>query len=181
MLSATSLTMTSSALAGKVLAPDPALATLPLGLTYLSVMVSLIPVSLMMSRYGRRIGFILGGICAVVAGLLMAIGIFKNVFGLFVGGSIFLGFAMATGQFIRFTAAEIATSEYKSRAISWVLAGGLLAAFTGPGIARLTQNLWPGLPFSATFASVSVLGLGGRRRRRRMCLPMSPSPRTGRW
>ena len=160
MLSATSLTMTSSALAGKVLAPDPGLATLPLGLTYLSVMISLIPVSLMMSRYGRRTGFVLGGISAVIAGVLMAMGIYQNIFLLFIVGSLFLGFAMATGQFIRFTAAEIATDEFKSRAISWVLAGGLLAAFVGPGIARVTQNIWSGLPFSASFASVSILGLG---------------------
>ncbi|MEM7562906.1 MAG: MFS transporter [Pseudomonadota bacterium] len=158
MLTATSLTMSSSALVGVQLAPRPVLATLPLGLTYLAVMGALIPASLSMRRYGRRVGFATGGLCALLAGAMMSWGIYHHHFLVFSVGSVFMGFAMAYGQFLRFAAAEVASEDYKSRAISWVLAGGIVAAFAGPGIATLTRQSWQGPAFSASFAALIAVG-----------------------
>ena len=159
MLAATSLTMTSSALVGLQIAPLQSLATLPLAITYVTVMLMLIPSSLFMHRFGRRLGFSIGALGAIVAGVLAGFAIYNNQFVLFCIAAVFQGVAMSSAQFYRFAAAEVATDEYKSRAISWVLAGGLLAAFIGPNVARFTKNTFVGPDFSATFSSVAIMGI----------------------
>lgn len=160
MLSATSLTMTTSALVGLAIAPRTSLATLPLGLCYLTVMIALVPSSLLMQKYGRKSGFFSGALCGFFAGILAAAGIYFDQFVLFCAGAIFQGLAMSTAQFYRFAAAEVSSEHYRSRAISWVMAGGLAAAFVGPAIAVYTRE-WLEYPlFSISFASISVLSAG---------------------
>ena len=160
MLSVTSLTMSSSALVGIRIAPDPTLATLPLGLTYLALMLNMLPGSLLMQRFGRRAGFSVGAVSGVAAGGLAAYGIYHNHFVLFCIASVFLGIAMSFAQFYRFAATEVVAAKDKSRAISWVLAGGLVAAFIGPGIARYTRDLWSDAAFAASFSTIVPLCLG---------------------
>jgi MFS family permease len=159
MLSCTSLTMASAALVGFHLAPDPSQATLPLGLIYLSVMFTMIPASLLMKKYGRRVGFAIGGAAAVVSGGVSAYGILLNSFTIFCIGTAILGISSGFAHFYRFAAAEVSSENYKSRAISWVLAGGLIAAFIGPNLASFTKDLVPGAMFAASFASISLFGL----------------------
>ncbi len=156
MLSCTSLTMTTSALVGVMLSPNPALATLPLGLLYLSIMLTMIPASLLMKRYGRRVGFALGGTAGFAGGSMAAFGIYQHSFNLFCLGSAIFGIASGFGQFYRFAAAEIVEVAYRSRAISWVLLGGLVAAFIGPNVASMTRELIPDAIFSASYAAVAV-------------------------
>jgi MFS family permease len=160
MMSATSLTMSSSALAGLEIAPSAMLATIPLALSYLAVMLSLLPASFLMKRYGRRVGFAVGASVGLVSGLVCGYSIYHSLFIPFCAGSFMLGVAMAFAQFYRFAAAEVASEEYRSRAISWVLAGGLIAAFAGPSIARYTQHVLPGPPFSLSFLSIALICLG---------------------
>ena len=160
MLSSTSLTMTSSALVGMSIAPQSAYATLPLGVCYLTVMLSLVPVSLSMQRFGRKPVFCLGACSGFVGGILAASGIYVGSFVLFCFGAMFQGIAMSTAQFYRFAAAELAEESYRSRAISWVLAGGLVAAFMGPAIAFHTREI-SNLPlFTLSFASIAVVSVG---------------------
>jgi MFS family permease len=160
MLSCTSLTIATSALVGVVLAPTPALATLPLGLAYLCIMMTMIPASLLMKRYGRRAGFALGGTAGLIGGSTSALGIYHGSFTLFCAGSAMFGIANGVAQFYRFAAAEIVDESYKSRAISWVLAGGLVAAFIGPNAASLTREMIPGALFSASYALISLFCAG---------------------
>jgi len=155
MLSSTALIMTTSALVGVSLAPDPTLATLPLGLLYFSIMLTMIPASLFMKRFGRRVGFALGGSAGLVGGLTSALGIYFGSFTLFCAGSAIFGIANGFGQFYRFAAAEIVPNSYKSRAISWVMAGGLVAAFIGPNTAGLTRGMIPDAVFAASYAAVA--------------------------
>ncbi len=159
-MASTSLSMTSSALVGLSIAPARNLATLPLSISFLTVMVALIPVSLLMQRYGRRAGFIAGGLSAVAGGLLAAVAIIQSSFELFCLSAVFQGVAMSTAQFYRYAAAEVVPESWKSRAISWVLAGGLVAAFLGPWIARVTRDTLPDALFALSFGSNAVLGLG---------------------
>jgi MFS family permease len=159
MLSSTSLTMATSALVGASLAPDAAMITLPLGLTYLSMMLTMIPGSLLMKRYGRRTGFTLGGIAGTLGGVVSAVGIYEDSFALFCLGSGLFGVANGFAQFYRFAATEVAEPAYKSRAISWVLAGGLVAAFVGPNVARATRELIPDAVFSASYACIAIFCL----------------------
>lgn len=160
MLSCTSLTMATSALVGVMLAPTPALATLPLGLAYLFIMMTVIPASLLMKRYGRRVGFALGGTAGMIGGSTSALGIYHGSFTLFCAGSAMFGVANGFSHFYRFAAAEIVDESYKSRAISWVLAGGLVAAFIGPNTAGLTRELIPEAIFSASYAFIALFCAG---------------------
>lgn len=160
MLSAISLTMTSSALVGLEISPRESLATMPLAFCYVTVMLMLIPASLFMQRFGRKAGFFVGAICGVFAGIFAGLGIYTSNFILFCVASIFQGVAMSSAQFYRFAAAEVAMEDYKSRAISWVLAGGLIAAFLGPSIARYTRESFTGPGFSASFGSIAILSVG---------------------
>jgi len=160
MLSCTSLTIATSALVGMMLAPTPALATLPLGLAYLCIMMTMIPASLLMKRYGRRFGFALGGTAGVIGGSTSAFAIYHGSFTLFCIGSAIFGIANGFAQFYRFAAAEIVDESYKSRAISWVLAGGLVAAFIGPNAANLTRHMIPGALFSASYALIALFCVG---------------------
>ena len=155
MLSCTSLIMATSALVGVVLAPTPALATLPLGLLYFTIMLTMIPASLLMERFGRRVGFALGGSAGVIGGSASAVGIYLGSFTIFCAGSAIFGIASGFGQFYRFAAAEIVHLSYKSRAISWVMAGGLVAAFIGPNTARITREMIPDAVFAASYAAVA--------------------------
>jgi MFS family permease len=160
MLSSTSLIMATSALVGLVLAPTPALATLPAGLLYLSVTLTMIPASLLMKRLGRRAGFALGGTAGMIGGSTSALAIYLDSFALFCAGSAIFGMASGFGHYYRFAAAEIVEDSYKSRAISWVLAGGLVAAFIGPNVARLTREAIPDALFSVSYGVVALFSIG---------------------
>jgi len=160
MLSGTSLTMATSALVGVMLAPKPTLATLPLGLAYLCVMLTMIPASLFMKRYGRRTGFALGGTIGLIGGTTSAFAIYLGSFALFCMGSAMFGIASGFSQYFRFAAAELVNDAYKSRAISWVLAGGLVAAFVGPSTAQFTREMIPDAVFAASYAAVALFSAG---------------------
>ncbi len=152
--------MTSSALVGVKLAPDPTLATLPLGVTFVGMMLTVLPASMMMKRFGRRAGFTLGASAGFIGGIACAISIYQEIFVLFCIGSALFGVANGFAQFYRFAAAEVVEQDYKSRAISWVLAGGLVAAFIGPNVARATREMVPDALFSASYACVALFCLG---------------------
>ena len=160
MLSSTSLTMATSALVGFSLAPSATMATLPVGITYLFMMLTMIPASLLMQKMGRRVGFTLGGAVGVLGGIVSATAIYQQSFILFMFGSGLFGVANGFGQFYRFAAAEIVPPESKSKAISWVLAGGLVAAFVGPNVASWTRELLPNATFSASYACIALFSLG---------------------
>ena len=84
--------------------------------------------SLFMGRYGRRAGFWVSAFAAAVASALCARALFVGSFGMFMAGSVLLGVYQGTQGFIRFAATDTASDAFKPKAISWVLAGGLLSA-----------------------------------------------------
>ena len=160
MLSSTSLIMASSALVGFMLAADPRQATLPLGLTFLGMMATMIPGSLYMRRHGRRSGFVLGAVTGLFGGLVSGVSIHLGSFTGFCIGSVLVGVANGFAQYYRFAAVEVVDSEHRARAISWVLAGGLVAAFVGPNVARFTRDLIPGSVFAASYGCIALFCLG---------------------
>jgi len=160
MLSSTSLTMATSALVGFSLAPSASQATLPVGFVYVFMMLTMIPASLLMQRFGRKVGFTLGGTIGLIGGLVSAFGIYQQSFWLFCAGSALFGVSNGFGQFYRFAAAEIVPEAHKSKAISWVLAGGLAAAFVGPNVASWTREMVADATFSASYACIALFSLG---------------------
>lgn len=146
LFTGTSLLMSISALVGQQIA-GPALATVPLGLLFLGSMLTTFPASLLMKRIGRTAGFMLGAAIGMIGASLCTYAVFQHHFGLLCAGSFLLGSANSFGQFYRFAAADVADDNYRSRAISLVLAGGVVAALIGPNLAAITRT-----GFAVTFA-----------------------------
>ena len=141
LFSGIGLVLSSSALIGKGLSPDPAWATLPLSLQYLTTMLVIFFVSHLMQTKGRRYVFVRGAIVGMAGLIIASLGIWLGNFVLFALSSVLIGIHTAIGQFYRFAAAESVASEYKAKAISLTLAGGVLAAFIGPNLAFYTKNI----------------------------------------
>ncbi len=149
--------ITTSALAGQILAPE-GLATMPLFLQFLAIMAATLPASLLMKRIGRRAGFSVGACFAVAAGLSGCIAILQGSLWLFCLASIAYGTFMGFGMFYRFAAADVAEPAFRPRAISYVLAGGVVAAIAGPELAKATSELFAPTLFAGCFAAIAVLG-----------------------
>ena len=152
------MVLTVSGLVGLKLAPSKGLATLPIAMSMLTAAATLIPASLLMQKYGRKTGFLLGIASGSLAGMLAAYAIWINNFWLFVVANALVGSYQAFAQYYRFAAADLASAEFKSKAISWVIAGGIVAAVAGPNIARFTQDI-ASAQFSVSFIVMSLLGL----------------------
>jgi MFS family permease len=173
LMTGVSLVLTSSALVGAQLAPDPIFATAPLSVQYLATMVALLPVSHAMHRYGRRAVFVVGALIGTVGVALATIGIYGSSFLVFTLAGALIGINNAVGQFYRFAAAEAVDAGLRSRAISLTLAGGVIAAVLGPNLARLTHDaLQP--PFTASFLTLTVTTLLASLFASRLRLPPVP-------
>ncbi|OYW32137.1 MAG: MFS transporter, partial [Rhizobiales bacterium 12-66-7] len=122
------MVMTVAGLAGAAITPAPELATLPVAAMFLGTAIGIAPASLWMARVGRRIGFVAGAVLGTLGGLLGALGIFYASLPLLCLGTGLVGTYQAFAQFYRFAAAEVATDAFRPRAISFVLAGGVVAA-----------------------------------------------------
>jgi MFS family permease len=157
-MSSTSVTATVGSLAGHALAADKALATLPATAVVVGTALGTVPASLLMRRIGRRPGFIAGSGFAIAGGLVGAAAIAVESFGLLAAGSVLVGVSSAFGQLYRFAATEAVPAAARGRAISMVLTGGLVAAFVGPQLARVTADLLAPR-FVASYLAVPGLAL----------------------
>ncbi|WP_018138900.1 MULTISPECIES: MFS transporter [unclassified Thioalkalivibrio] len=152
--------MTLSGVVGERLATDPALATLPVAAMMVGTLVTTLPASLFMKRFGRRTGFLLGTSVGGVGGAaLAAAGVFAEAFWLFVLGNLLLGAYQAFAMYYRFAAADVASSAFRPRAISLVMAGGVVAAFLGPWNAHHAQALLPDTPEAGPYLVLGALAL----------------------
>ncbi len=156
-ITTTNINMINTGLVGAILAKDPSYATLPLSLQFLTIAITLIPVSLLMGKIGRRPMFLVGAMAAFAGCLIIAFSIFNKVFSLFIIGSILLGFSQANQQFYRYAAADNITTKLKSKAISLVLAGGLIAALVGPEISRYSFDFFPDYIYLATYLFAALI------------------------
>jgi len=149
--------ITTSALVGHSMAPD-GFATLPLFLQFVAVMATALPASHLMKRIGRRNGFGIGAGFAISGGLLGCGAILNGSFVLFCIASFGYGVFMGFGMYYRFAAADVAEPAFRPRAISYVLAGGVVAAIAGPELAKATDDLFGPALFAGCFAAVAALG-----------------------
>src|SRR5882724_9392740 len=125
-----------STLAGK------ALATVPVSTYVLGLWMATLPIGFIAKRYGRLATFELGALCGTIAGVLCCLAVLNASFVLLCVGTLFGGFYAAVHQSYRFAATDTASDNFKPKAISWVLAGGVFSAFVGPQIVILTKDLW---------------------------------------
>lgn len=145
-------------LAGYALAADKGLATLPVTAQVIGSALATIPASLIMQRIGRRAGFQIGSGFGVVGGAISTLAIAVSSFWLLCFGTLILGMYGAFGLYYRFAAADSATGEFKAKAISLVLAGGLVGGLVGPALSKWTRDLAQP-EFLASYASLMVFSL----------------------
>lgn len=159
LLTNNSVLITINALAGYALATDKTLATLPITMYFLGSTLTTLPLSLLMKRLGRRTGFTLGAMCAIVGSVLSAWAIYSYNFWLMCVGTFVLGGYFAAGQYYRFAAADAAPPDFKSKAISLVLAGGILGGILGPETSKLTKDLVAGHTYVGPYFTLIVFAL----------------------
>ena len=145
-------------LAGYALAADKGLATLPVTAQVIGSALATIPASLVMQRIGRRAGFQIGSGFGLVGGAVSTLAIALSSFWLLCFGTLILGIYGAFGLYYRFAAADSASGEFKAKAISLVLAGGLVGGLVGPALSKWTRDLAQP-EFLASYASLMVFSL----------------------
>lgn len=142
---------------GVTIAPSPTLATLPISIQVLGVALSTIPAALLMRRYGRRSGFVASSLVAALAALLAAYAVAVGSFALFCAATFFTGMNGAFVQQYRFAASESVEPRYASRAVSFVLVGGIFAGLLGPELAKHTRDLLGVGLYVGSFVSLALL------------------------
>jgi MFS family permease len=159
----------TGAIIGAMLAPDKALATMPISVFVVGMAACILPTGMIARRYGRRTGFLAGTASGVLTGLLAAFAVFVGSFWLFCLATFFGGAYAAVVLSFRFAAADCVEPEWRPRALSIVMAGGVAAGVVGPQLVTRTMYLWPPHMFAATFlvqaavAALSAVVLAGVR------------------
>lgn len=156
------LVMTVGGLAGGQIASRPELATMPVAAMFLGTAAVTFPASMWMTRVGRRAGFVAGAALGILGGLMAAFGIWAGSLIVLSLGTFLVGAYQSFAQFYRFAASEVADEAFRSRAISLVLGGGVVAALAGPMLGRLGGPLLEP-QYVGSFlllALVSMLGAG---------------------
>ncbi|MGL4240140.1 MAG: MFS transporter [Beijerinckiaceae bacterium] len=144
---------------GQSLAPYATLATLPASTFMLGTMLATLPVAFAARRFGRRATFMGGNILGAWAGILGALGLYFGSFLLFCLAAAVAGTYQAVVQSYRYAAADTATAGFRPKAISWVLTGGVAAAFIGPQLVIWTKELLLPHLFLATFIAQGAVAL----------------------
>ena len=149
----------TAAIVGTMLAPDKGLATLPISIFVLGMWMGTLPMGVLARRLGRRSALQIGTVCGVLTGLICCVAVLQGSFLLFNVGAVFSGFYASAHQSYRFAAADTASEEFRPKAISWVLIGGVFAGVVGAQLVIATQNSWPPYLFAATYIGQSALAL----------------------
>lgn len=155
----TTVVYATAAIIGEALAPSKSLATLPISVFVVGMAASTLPAGAVAQRHGRRAAFMLGTLCGVLLGLLAALGIYLESFALFCAAMAFGGAYAAVVLTFRFAAAECVEPHRKARALSTVLAGGVLAGVLGPQLVSYTMDAWSGHAFAGTYLAASAVAV----------------------
>jgi predicted MFS family arabinose efflux permease len=159
----------TGAIIGHMLAPNKALATLPISIFVVGMALCILPMGLIAERHGRKKAFLAGTLCGVLTGLVAALAVIMGSFWLFCLATFLGGAYAAVVLSFRFAAADGVDESRRARALSMVMGGGVAAGVVGPQLVTHTMYLWPAHLFAATFiaqaavAAVSAIILLGVR------------------
>lgn len=145
-------------LVGLALAPVPWMATLPITGYVAGGALATGLVARHQRRYGRQRAFQLGLLVAIGSAAVCAYSAASRNFTLLVAATVIAGYYNANGSLYRFASVELVEPGYKDRAISWVLAGGILGAVVGPNLAQWTRGVLP-QPFAGAYLSLCGVAL----------------------
>jgi MFS family permease len=149
--------VSTGAIIGAMLAPDRSFATVPISIYVLGMWMGTLPIGYLARHYGRRTSFIVGTSFGVLTGLVACAAVLSASFVLFCLAALFSGFYAAAHQSYRFAAADTASAAFRPKAISWVMVGGIFAAFFGPQLVIGTKDLWQPYLFAGTYLAQSVV------------------------
>jgi MFS family permease len=172
------LIFTVGGLAGLMIAPSPAMATIPISLIVFGSMTTAPWLSALMQRYGRRRGFVVGAMGGAAGAGVSAWGLWIDSFALFLIGSYLTGIYMSAQGFYRFAATDTASEAFRPKAISYVMAGGLLSALVGPQLVKLSVDATV-IPFVGSYAFVVVINLVGAWLFAFLDVPKPAAPKPG--
>lgn len=141
----------TGAVVGNTLAPDKALATLPITIFVVGMAACTLPAGAVAHRFGRGAAFMLGTGYGVLVGLLAALAVLLGSFWLFCAATFFGGAYAAVVLTFRFAAADCVPPERRARALGAVMAGGVVAGVLGPQLVTYTMDLWPPYLFAVTY------------------------------
>ena len=161
-ITSTGINIIHTGLVGIILAPSPVYATIPLSVQFITVALTLIPLSLLMGRFGRKIIFFLGVLSCFIGSLLVVYAIFEKSFLTFIFAAIFIGMSQSIQQFYRYAATDNVPNEFKSKAISLVLAGGVIAAVLGPELSKVSYNYFTEYEYLSAYliaAAIQIINL----------------------
>jgi MFS family permease len=144
---------------GVMLAPDRSLATLPISTMVVGIWAGTLPLGFLAKRYGRRTAYASGAACGTIAGLIGYAAILQASFWLYLLATFFGGLYAASHMSYRFGAADTASAEFKPKAISYVMAGGLFAALLGPQLVIYTKDLMPPFLFAVSYLGQASFAL----------------------
>lgn len=130
-------------LVGLALAPAGWMATLPVTGYVVGSALAAMPVARLQARVGRKPAFQIGLLVAMASAALCAWAAYSRDFWLLVAATVLAGFYAANASLYRFAGPELVAPSHKERAVSWVLAGGILGAFAGPNLAQYTRQALP--------------------------------------
>jgi MFS family permease len=159
-LQTTGVTMVAvTGLTGFALVDDKAFATLPLTCYVLGSAMTTIPASFLMKHVGRRAGFQIGTAIGVLGSIVCSIAVYMAQFWMLCAGMMVMGFYTAFGKYYRFAAADAASVEFRAKAISLTLAGGIVGGITGPEMAKRTHLLFADHPYMGSYMSLGFICL----------------------
>jgi len=159
MLSAIVLAVALGAILGAMLAPDKGLATLPFAAMVIGTAVASLPAAMLMRKHGRRAGFLLGAVLGIGGSLLCALALYERSFSGFVAGHLLLGSYQGCANYYRFAAVEAAGPGDAGKAISLVVAGGVVAAFLGPQLGQWGRDWVGAQQFVGSYLAQGALSL----------------------
>ena len=151
--------VSTTSIVGAMLAPDKGLATLPITAMVFGMWMGTLPVGALARRFGRRFALQTGSVFGILSGFVSYTAVLQGSFWLMVAGTFCGGLYAAAHQSYRFAAADTASETFRSKAISFVLAGGVFAAVLGPQLVIWTKDLLSPYMFAASFLGQSVCAL----------------------
>ena len=149
---------------GSMLAPDPALATLPISFMVAGMWMGTLPVGMLAKAYGRRFALQTGSAFGALSGLISCAAVLHGSFWLLLVGTMCGGLYAAAHQSYRFAATDTASPQFRAKAVAWVLAGGIFAAVIGTELVIFTKDCVAAL--SVRRHVPGAVGLRGARRSR---------------
>ncbi len=147
-------------LAGNSLASNPCLATLPISLIVFGSMTTAPWISPLMQKRGRKLGFVIGALGGALGAGVAAYAVYSGSFALLLAGSYLSGIYMSAQGFYRFAATDAASEDFRPKAISYVMAGGLFSAVIGPQLNKQVMD-YSAIPFLGSYLAIVVLNLLG--------------------